>query len=235
MRLKDLKENPLNPRKISESRLKMLEKSLIEFGDLSGIVWNRKTGRLVGAHQRLKVLPEDSEVRIIKEFPGATKSGTVAVGEVAVGGESFNIRIVDWGEERELAAMIAANKHGGTWDFGLLSEGLLTLDHINLDNELLGFEINELENIMTWSPLPDPTDEPDSNEDHDPWQGMPSYENTDKTSIRSIIVHFKREEDIRDFEKTIDQRLTDKTRSIWFPKIEIEKCMNKRYRSKDET
>jgi len=43
----DLKADPKNPRKISPEALDGLRYSLGEFGDLSGLVWNKRTGTLV--------------------------------------------------------------------------------------------------------------------------------------------------------------------------------------------
>lgn len=45
-----------NPRKITPARLRRLEASLKRFGLVQPIVWNRRTRRVVGGHQRLKVL-----------------------------------------------------------------------------------------------------------------------------------------------------------------------------------
>lgn len=36
--------------------LRALQKSMAEFGDLSGIVFNRRTGNLIGGHQRIKII-----------------------------------------------------------------------------------------------------------------------------------------------------------------------------------
>ena len=47
MKVKNLKPAPYNPRKISDKKLEMLGKSMTEFGDLSGIVRNVKTGNLI--------------------------------------------------------------------------------------------------------------------------------------------------------------------------------------------
>lgn len=61
--------------------------------------------------------------------------------------------------------------------------------------------------------------------------GMPEYENEDKTSFRKVIVHFKSQSDVDDFSKLVGQKFTNKTRSIWHPKAEIETMMDKRYSS----
>jgi len=138
MQLKDLNPHPGNPRKISDPKLKMLEKSLKEFGDLSGIVFNKTTGRLVGGHQRLKVLPSNSKIVMDTETHG----------HVIIGGERFQYREVEWDELKEKAANIAANKHGGEFDLSGLSDWLLDLDQNNFDLELTGFDKDELADLM---------------------------------------------------------------------------------------
>ena len=59
------------------------------------------------------------------------------------------------------------------------------------------------------------------------WQNMPEYLHSDKTSIRQIIVHFKTQEDINKFEKAMEQNITGKTKSIWYPKLKIDRFMDK--------
>ncbi len=63
----------------------------------------------------------------------------------------------------------------------------------------------------------------------DEWQDMPEYICENKNSFKDIIVHFKTEQDLKDFAKLINQRITSKTKYIWFPKAEIETMMDKRY------
>jgi len=133
MKISDLVPHIANPRKISKKELDMLKKSLNEFGDLSGIIWNKTTGRLIGGHQRLKVLPHDAEV---------------IDGFIHVGNEKFTFREVEWDEVKEGAALIAANKHGGEWDFKILTELLTDLDSHNVDMELTGFSMEELQKLM---------------------------------------------------------------------------------------
>jgi hypothetical protein len=45
-----------NPREIDEESLDGLETSITRFGFVQPIVWNKRTGNVVGGHQRLKVL-----------------------------------------------------------------------------------------------------------------------------------------------------------------------------------
>lgn len=146
--LQELAPDQRNPRRISDKQLEMLKKSLEEFGDLSGIVFNRKTGVLVGAHQRLKVLPKDAEIEITKEYKKPTRTGTVAEGYVIVDGERFTYREVNWNSTKAKAANLAANKHGGEFDLPMLNEFLLELDAENYDLDLTGFTAEEIENLM---------------------------------------------------------------------------------------
>lgn len=52
MKVKNLKANPENPRTITDAKLLQLKRSMERFGDLSGIVFNRRSGNLGGGHQR---------------------------------------------------------------------------------------------------------------------------------------------------------------------------------------
>jgi len=139
--------NPRNPRKISEEQLKMLLASLKRFGDLSGLVLNRATQHLVGGHQRVKLLGE-CPVTITQRYEAPTGTGTVAEGYVTFEGERFVYREVQWDEKMEEAAMIAANKHGGDWDFPALSELLMELDQSDFDLSVTGFSAAELERMV---------------------------------------------------------------------------------------
>jgi hypothetical protein len=139
MKLSDLKANPNNPRTINDKQLKMLKKALTEFGDLSGIVYNIRTDTLIGGHQRIKVLPLDTEIIIEMKYHSPTRTGTVADGYALIGGERFKYRAVDWDETRERAANLAANKHGGEFDMLKVNEWLSDFSDLDFDLELTGF------------------------------------------------------------------------------------------------
>lgn len=144
MKLKDLKAHPKNPRKITDKRLEMLKKSLGEFGDLSGIVFNRKTGRVVGGHQRLKVLPPDAEITMLDNSHGF----------VMIDGDRFQYREVEWDEFKEKAALLAANQHGGEWDYQDLTDILYDLDVQTIDIELTGFTHEDCVDLFSASGKP---------------------------------------------------------------------------------
>ena len=61
------------------------------------------------------------------------------------------------------------------------------------------------------------------------WQGMPEFDQQDKTPYQSLLVHFKSAEDREAFSKRVGQKITQKTQSIWYLTAEIERYMDKRY------
>lgn len=145
MQLKDLKENVKNPRRMKSENKENLRRSLEKFGDLGCIVYNRRTKRLVGGHQRKSVLPDNSTIKYTKKYDEPTKAYTVAEGHVDIDGELFKYREVDAPENWEVEALLSANKHQGEWDKDLLK--LNFNDFPDIDLELTGFSIDEVEDL----------------------------------------------------------------------------------------
>lgn len=150
-KITDFEPNPLNPRTISEEQLSMLREAMNSFGDLSGLVVNKTTGRMIGGHQRVKILGE-APVKVLRRYPKPTHKGTVAEGFVMYQGERFVYREVEWTEAKEKAAMIAANKHGGDWDLPDLAALVADLNGSGLES-VLGFTDDELK-AMLEAPTP---------------------------------------------------------------------------------
>ena len=103
----ELKAAPYNPRTISTAAAKALARSMQEFGDISGLVCNTRTGHLVAGHQRLKQLPEEYE--LVRTEERTDSVGTVGYGYVEAHGTRWPVRFVDWPEATEKAANVAAN------------------------------------------------------------------------------------------------------------------------------
>lgn len=57
----------------------------------------------------------------------------------------------------------------------------------------------------------------EQDESDDSWDGMPEFVQEKDGAYRKIIVSFKTEKDIQDFAILINQRITDKTKSLWIP------------------
>jgi len=56
---------PYNPRDITDNHLDGLKASTSKFGLVQPIVWNKRSGLIVGGHQRLKTLDEDDTTDVL--------------------------------------------------------------------------------------------------------------------------------------------------------------------------
>lgn len=98
-----LKADPDNARTIEAPALRGLGVSLSTFGDLSGIVWNERTGELVAGHQRMNRLAAAGAAAWMRT------SKTEGYIEHPKTGERFHVRIVDWDETTQRMANLTAN------------------------------------------------------------------------------------------------------------------------------
>ena len=116
--------NPRRDIKPSDPEYEKLKKSILEFDMVEPLVWNKRTGNLVGGHQRLKILKE-------------------------LGIESVEVSIVDLSEVKEKALNLALNKIQGEWDFPRLKDLLEELDTGEFDMEITGFDFKEMRWCLT--------------------------------------------------------------------------------------
>lgn len=120
--LADLRPHPDNPREIDKRALDGLGASILEFGDLSGIVWNRRDGYLVTGHQRLKKIIEiygaDYPLEKLAGIHG--EGGRIALPD----GDTFVVRIVNWSKNKAAKARIVANSPhiAGMWTEALADQ-----------------------------------------------------------------------------------------------------------------
>lgn len=128
--VKDLKYAPYNPRKISDEMLNKLKQSIEEFGYVEPIVVNKRTRHVVGGNQRLKALED-------------------------LGIEEVEAVFVDLDDAREKALNVALNKITGEWDYPKLKDLLEELDTGEIDIELTGFDMVEIEDLMTQFHVPE--------------------------------------------------------------------------------
>jgi hypothetical protein len=61
------------------------------------------------------------------------------------------------------------------------------------------------------------------------WQGMPEFEQKNLLPEYSVRVNFASFEDLQKFASMVEQTITVKTQSIWYPKQEREDLAGKRY------
>jgi len=126
-------------------------------------------------------------------------------------------------DAEEWAHMIADNRIAelADMDNSALKDLLSEMDTGALDMELTGYDGTVLENLMTQFHVDDPAAE---------WNGMPEFNQQDKTAFKSIVTHFKDQEAVNQFAETVGQNITPQTRMIWYPEIEIGRTADKIYK-----
>lgn len=123
-RIKPAAFNPRLDLKPGDPDYDKLERSLDEFGFVEPLVWNRRTGNLVGGHQRLKIL-------------------------AAQGTSHVDVSVVDLPLGREQALNLALNKIGGDWDERKLADLLTGLAQIpDFDVSLTGFDSTDITHLL---------------------------------------------------------------------------------------
>ena len=115
--------NPRKDLKPGDPEYEKLKRSIEQFGYVEPVIWNATTGRVVGGHQRLKVLQD----------MGMTEVDCV---------------VVELDEEHEKALNVALNKISGEWDNDKLALLIADLQGADFDVSLTGFEPEELEDLF---------------------------------------------------------------------------------------
>ena len=101
----DLMADGANPREISDEGAAGLRNSIKRFGDLSGIVWNKRTGELVCGHQRMIQIRAEYGDHSIEVLDAASELGVIRVDDK----HAFTVRVVDWSQAKQRTANVAAN------------------------------------------------------------------------------------------------------------------------------
>lgn len=66
------------------------------------------------------------------------------------------------------------------------------------------------------------------------WKDMPEFHQEDLTSNRKIIVHFRNDEDVEKFAELMDQKITPKQKSLWYPYLAPIRYAHLRYVDKQD-
>lgn len=122
-RIVDMERATYNPRvelQPGDAEYETLKRSLEQFGMVEPVVWNERTNRVVGGHQRLTV-------------------------EAALGHEEVDVSVVDLDEIKEKELNIALNKIGGRWDTEKLGAVFDSLEDRALETGFTQPEIDEVQ------------------------------------------------------------------------------------------
>ena len=124
-KLNPAKYNPRLDLKPGDKEYHFIEKSLDEFGNVDPIVWNKRTGNIVGGHQRFKIL----------------SSGLSSE-------DKLEVSVVDLDERKEKKLNIALNKISGDWNFPLLKSLIEDIDLEDFELDQIGFEMEEIKKMF---------------------------------------------------------------------------------------
>lgn len=131
MKLADLKPADYNPRielTPGMDEYEKLKQSITEFGFIDPPIFNKRTGNLVGGHQRVAV---------------AKDLGLC---------EEIEVSVVDLPLDKEKALNVALNKISGHWDDEKLAIILENLDDDEI--KLTGFDDNEVSELLSEMEVP---------------------------------------------------------------------------------
>ena len=115
--------NPRKDLKPGDPEYDKLKRSIEQFGYVEPLIWNKTTGRVVGGHQRLKVL-------------------------IDIGITEVDCVVVELPEDKEKALNIALNKISGEWDKDKLALLIADLQGTEFDVSLTGFDPAELDDLF---------------------------------------------------------------------------------------
>ncbi|WP_395152177.1 site-specific DNA-methyltransferase [uncultured Allofournierella sp.] len=115
--------NPRKDLKPGDTEYEKLKRSIEQFGYVEPVIWNKTTGRVVGGHQRLKVL-------------------------IDIGITEVECVVVEMDESKEKALNVALNKISGDWDTDKLALLIADLQGEDFDVSLTGFEPAEIDALF---------------------------------------------------------------------------------------
>lgn len=115
--------NPRKELKPGDAEYEKLKRSIEQFGYVEPVIWNKTTSRVVGGHQRLRVIMD----------MGITEVECV---------------VVEMPEDKEKALNIALNKISGEWDKDKLALLISDLQGTDFDVSLTGFEPAEIDDLF---------------------------------------------------------------------------------------
>lgn len=115
--------NPRRKLKPGDPAYEKLRRSIVEYGYIEPVIYNKQTGHVVGGHQRLQVLHD-------------------------LGYKEVEAVVVDLPPAKEKALNIALNKISGDWNMPKLKDLLESLAKDGMDLSLTGFDVSEASEIL---------------------------------------------------------------------------------------
>jgi len=159
-KLSELKNADYNPRKKLtplDPEYQKIARSVDEFGYVDPIIIN-SDNTIIGGHQRATVLKDK-------------------------GWDEVQVVVLDISKVKEKALNIALNKISGEWDMSLLKDLLTEIDDGSYDVTLTGFDMDEIEDLMTQFHQDDPVED-------DGFDAVEAYEEIEEPETQTGDIWF---------------------------------------------
>lgn len=134
IRLVDIEPAEYNPRTISNDDYELLKENIEHYNLVDPIIINLKNNRIIGGHQRYKVLLND-ETRKYKEL------NLIELGDI---GWVYNEDEIQLDDDDEQILNLSLNNLSGEWDTGKLLDLFDDLTINQYDISITGFNNNEI-------------------------------------------------------------------------------------------
>ena len=138
------KYNPRKDLQPGDPEFEKLKRSITEFGYVEPIIWNKRTGVVIGgptaaADQMPKPAAQESVLLVGHQRLAVLQH---------LGYTEVDCVVLDIDEQKEKALNVALNKISGAWDVPLLTALLRDLDESGFDATLTGFDISEMSELF---------------------------------------------------------------------------------------
>ena len=124
-KIRPAKYNPRRALVPTDHEYQALRRSIQEFGNVDPLIVNKRSGTLVGGHQRLQILKD-------------------------LGQKEVDVVLVDLEPKKEKALNVALNKITGRWDKPKLAALLVELDDGDFEVDLTGFLEEDIKELVDY-------------------------------------------------------------------------------------
>jgi hypothetical protein len=204
--IRSLRSDPDNARLHPERNLEAIKASLRLYGQVKPVVVRRSTGIVMAGNGILMAARSLGWTDLAASVVDMTDVEAAGYGLA----DNRTAELSSWDFE-VVSRLNKLQEEAGRPAVGWTTEELM-LQRANLEECL---PIQSGDGGQSWQDL---------------WVGMPEFVQDDLTGARSVVVHFRAEEDFLDFLKIVGQTPGDvRQNSIWHPQAEIGRYADKRY------
>lgn len=220
-----------NPRDVDQEEYNNLVK-MTDLGEFDPLLVMVEDGTTLGGNTRSRVYREKGFEkvwisRIRFEFDEETQLWYAYVNDKKAK-RTFTTQ-----DQAMLEYALASNSQTGRYNSQALAELAIPYQHVipPIYKVTLAYPV-KIQSILD-SIQPSAT-VPDSSDPSDTWGDMPEFNQEDKSAYKQLLVNFENEDDFKNFAELIQQNITTKTKSIWYPAHEEEK-VNVEYSTEENT